>query len=176
MVDEEIQATKGYQAIQRGGPVPRQDQLAVVRVNGATTKLGMPVTHNGETFPDVAPAITTDGNFAGIALDVQNLLSITNIDPDWDHDDVIPDNQEIILAKKGSDLEVALRLEALAGPVAVAKGDKVALGIEAGKVRKWTYADAAEATDTSSEVIGTVQEANAGSATDDVIIIVRLDV
>ncbi len=176
MADETMQGTKGYQSMHRAGPVPRQDQLAVVRVNGSATKLGMPVTHNGETFPDIAPAITTDISWAGIAYDVQNLKAILDIDPDWDLDDVVPDNQQLIIAKKGSDMIVPLFLEAIAGPIAIAKNEFIAIGIEAGKARKWTYADAAAATDSFNEVLGTAYEANAGSTADDKIILVRLDV
>ncbi len=175
MADETIQADKGYQTIWRGGPVPRQDQIADVIINGSTTKLGMVVTHNGETFPDVAPAITTDISWAGVALDIQNLQEIQKVDPDWDLDDVVPDNQQLIIAKRNSELIVALFLEAIAGPIAVAKGDLVAIGAEAGKVRKWTYTDAAAATDSFLEVIGTVHEADPGHATEDHIILVRLD-
>lgn len=176
MADEAIQADKGYQTIWRGGPVPRQDQLAVVNAVGADIKLGMCVTHNGETYPAAAPAITTDISWAGVAMDIQNLASVLAAVPAWDLDDVIPIAQEFIIAKKGSELIVAMFLEALAGPVAVAKGDLIAIGIEAGKVRKFTYADAAAATDSFLEVIGTVMEANAGSTADDHIILVRLDV
>ena len=176
MADEAIQADKGWQSIVRGGPVPRQDQLAIVRINGSTTKAGLVVTHNGETYPDVAPAVTTDISWAGIAYEPQNLLTVLNVDPDWDLDDVIPDNQELLIAKKGSELVVALFLQAIAGPIAVAKGDFVAMASEAGKVRKWTYTDATAATDSFLEVIGTVIEANAGDTVDDKVILVRLDV
>lgn len=175
MADETIQGTKGWQAVQRGGPVPRQDQLSVVRVNGTTTTLGMVVTHTGETFPDVAPAVTTDRQFAGVVLDVQNLKSILDLDPDWDMDDTIPDNQQIIIAKRGSGLVVAMILTALAGPVALVKGDRVALSAGVGQVRKHLYVDATEATDTMGEVVGSIQEATAGDTGDDLIILVRLD-
>lgn len=175
ILDETMQGTKKFQSMWRAGPVPRQDQLAVVRVNGSGTKLGMPVTHNGETYPDIAPAITTDISVAGIAYDVQNLLSVLNAVPAWDLDEVVPDNQELIIAKLGSDLVVPVFLEALAGPVAVAKNDLIAVGIEAGKVRKWTYADTAAATDSSLEILGTSYGAHAGHTTEDRIILLRLD-
>lgn len=174
--DEAIQVDKGYQSIQRGGPVPRQDQISDVRVNGSATKLGMAVTHFGETYPDIAPAVTTDLSFAGIALDIQNLAEIQKVDPDWDLDDVVPDNQQLIIAKKGSALLVAVFLEVTAGPVAVVKGDFLALGTEAGKLRKFLYTDAAAATDSFREVVGTVVEADAGSTSDDHVVIMRLDV
>lgn len=174
--DDTMQAGKGFQAIIRGGDnPPAQHNLAIVKVVGATTKMGMVVTHNGETFPFVAPAITTDISWVGVALEPQNLLSVLNVDPDWDLDDVLPINQQLVIAKRGSGLVVALFLEAIAGPIAVAKGDLVAIGTEAGKVRKWTYTDAAAATDSFLEVVGTVMEANAGSAADDKAIFVRLD-
>ena len=175
MADETMQGTKGFQTMHRAGPVPRQDQLAVVKAVGADIKLGMVVTHNGETFPEAAPAITTDISWAGVAYDVQNIKSVLDVDPDWDLDDVIPITQQFIIAKKGSDMIVPLFLEAIAGPIAIAKGDIIAIGIEAGKVRKWTYTDAAAATDSFLEVVGSAYEANAGSTADDKIILVRLD-
>ena len=175
MADETLQGTHSFQTSWRGGKVPLNSEIANVRVNGSTTKIGMPVTNAGETYPDVAPAITTDRHFLGVVNAVQNLTSVLAVDPDWDMDDVVPDNQEIEVYKKGCGAVMAMILEALAGPVALVKGDRVALGIEAGKVRKYLYTAATEATESLVEVVGTIMEASAGSAADDLVILVELD-
>lgn len=176
MTDESLQGTHSFQSSWRGGKVPLNSEIANVRTVGSATKVGMPVTHNGETYPYAAPAITTDRQFLGVVNTVQNLVSILAADPDWDLDDVIPADQEIEVYKKGCGAVMAMILEALdsGGAVAMVKGDKVALGVEAGKVRKLVYADATDATDTLSEVVGEIYEATAGDTTDDLVILVEL--
>ena len=175
MADETLQGTHSFQTSWRGGKVPLNSEIAIVRVNGSTTKIGMPVTQAGETYPDVAPSITTDRHFLGVVNAVQNLKSVLAVDPDWDMDDVVPDNQEIEVYKKGCGAVMAMFLEALAGPVALVKGDRIAIGIETGKVRKYLYTAATEATESLVEVIGTCYEAIAGDTGDDLIVLVELD-
>ena len=175
MADNTIKGTRSFLKLVQGGNNPLDDDMTSVVVNGATTKVGHVVTHNGETLPDAALAITTDGRPLGVVQEPSYMANVLAADPDWDIDTVLPDNTRIRVNRLGSGSIVPLFLEAKAGPVAVVKGDLIAVGTEAGKVRKYVYTDAVAATDSLLEVIGTAEESSAGSATDDLILLVRLN-
>ena len=175
MADETIRGTRGWQDADRGGPKLHQSQKINLRVVGTTTKVGMFVTHTGETEPDAAPAITTDGRPIAYVAKPATLQNVLLSDPDWNIDAVLPDNEYFEGWRLGCGKVVPVHLEATAGPVAVVKGDLLAVGTEAGKVRKFVYADATAATDSLLEVVGTVHEADAGHATDDHVILMVLD-
>ncbi len=185
-MSESLQGTHGFQSSWRGGKVPLNSEIAIVRVNGGTTKIGFAVSHTGETYPDVAPAITTDRQVLGVVNAVQNLTTVLKgraqapvvvADPNWDMDDVIKDNNEVEVYKLGCGAVMAMLLENKAGPVAMVKGDYIAIGADdAGKVRKYLYSDTSEATDSMVEVIGRCYEAIAGDTTNDLVVLVELNV
>jgi len=172
MADETISGVLGAAAeIMQGGQQVTEDDYIIRRINGSTSKPGFLMTESGEAAFDVAPAITTDVVQSGVLSHPAEVLTTV-----WDIDTVIPDNKLAKLVKLGSNKVVPMFLEALAGPIALEYGDLIAVGIEAGKVRKFIYADAAAATDSGAEIIGTFEEdAEPGSAADDHIILVRLN-
>lgn len=174
MADVKLQADHGFQTSWRGGKVPLNSEIANVRTNGSAIKIGHVVTHTGETYPDVAPAVTTDRRALGVVNAVQNLVSVLADTPDWDMDDAVPDNMEIEVYKLGCGAVMAMIFEDEA--VSLVKGDLVALSGEGGVVRQHLYTDSTEATDTMVEVIGTCYEAFSGDATDDKMILVELNV
>jgi len=175
MADETIKGTRRYLKLHQGGSPPDPNKQFNATINGATATIGHVVTRVGETEPDVALAITTDGRPAGVIIEPSRLSEVLAVDPDWNIDTVLPDNTRLLCTELGSDEIVPLFLEAKAGPVPVVKGDLIALGTEAGKVRKLVYADATAATDSLIEVVGTAAEADAGSVTDDHVLLVRLN-
>jgi hypothetical protein len=174
MADNTLYGTRGFLHGKQGGPVLNTHTMLTRRINGSTAKVGHVVTSTGETQPDVALAITTDEKALGVIVYPTEIEDVLQSDPDWNIDTAIPDNKDIDIAKLGSGAIVACFLEAAAGPIPVERGDKIAIGTEAGKVRKFAYTDAASETDTLEEVIGYAHEASDGHATDDLIILVEL--
>ena len=103
------------------------------------------------------------------------MAEILRNDPDWDIDTVLPDAMVAVETfKKGCGAVVPMHLQATAGPIALEKGDKVVLASGGGKVAKYAYTDAAVATDTLIEVVGEIEEETAGSAADDLVVLVRM--
>lgn len=178
MADNTIYGTRGWLSVDQGGPLLHEsEKMNAVGDNTETAcKVGQFVTHVDETLPDVAPAITTDGRPVGYLARPADMGAVLNADPDWYIDTALPDNTDLELYKLGSGKIVPCFLEAAAGPIAVVKGDLIAVGTEAGKVRKFAYTDATAATDSLLEVVGHAAESSAGHATDDLILLVRLDV
>ena len=172
MADETITGVLGAAAeILQGGQQIADDDYIIRRINGSGSKPGMLMTEEGESAYDVAPGITTDTVYSGVLSHPAEVLTTA-----WDIDTVIPDNKLAKLVRLGSNKVVPMFLEATAGPVALEFGDLLAAGTEAGKVRSFIYADAAAATDSSLEIIGTFEEdADAGSTSDDHVILVRLN-
>ena len=172
MADETTSGVLGAAAeILQGGQQVADDDYIIRRINGSASIPGMLMTEEGESAYDVAPAVTTDTVYSGVLSHPAEVLTTA-----WDIDTVIPDNKLAKLVRLGSKKIVAMLLEATAGPVALEFGDLIAAGTEAGKVRSFIYADATAATDSFLEVIGTfVGDAHAGHATEDRIILVRLD-
>jgi hypothetical protein len=143
-------------------------EVVTIKAGVSTAKVGHFVTGNGETAPNVDLAVTTDGTFRGI------IVRPVTIPDSWDIDTAFAAGTDVVILKPtGGRCVVAGFLEATAGPVPVVPGDKLALGTGAGKVRKWSYADAAMATDTLSEVVGTAAESDGGSAADDHVILIN---
>lgn len=175
MADQSL-STRGYYQWQQGGKPLGPNDLVEARTNGTDIKIGHIVTHTGETLPDVDLAITTDGRPLGVVVGPVNLKTVLDSDPDWNPDTALPDNTKIWVAKLGCGAIGPVHLEATAGPLAVVKGTTMlAVGTEAGKVRNFAYTDATAATDSLIEVVGTAHESSAGSATDDLVILMRLD-
>ena len=146
-------------------------EVMTLSVGAATTTAGMVVTCGSETYPAVDQAVTTDACFWGV------VLKPVNPDEDYDLDDTIADGTSVYVLKAhgvAGRVCVLLRLEATAGPVAQVPGEYAALGTEGGKIRKLVYADATDATDTLSEVVGVFGQADAGDATNDTMIRVWL--
>lgn len=176
MADETMNGTHGFRDIIRGGAVerllPSDYDILTLSVGGNTAKAGHIVTIAGETYPACDLAITTDEHAYGIILAPVYPDNITN----YDIDTAITDGELVRVLKVGYGrklgVQVAVFLEATAGPLAVVPGTKVVIGTEAGKVRKYVYGDAASETDTLEELVGTAAEADAGSAADDHILII----
>ena len=173
MADEEL-SDRGYLRSKQGGPTLESHHKMTRRVNGATHQVGYVVSLAGETPPDLALGITTLEHAIGVIDYPTDIEAVLQEDPNWTADDVIPDNADVEVIKLGSGAIMALKLEATAGPVAVAQGDKIVMGTEAGKVRRFLYTDAASETDTLEELVGYAAEAHAGHATEDRQLLVEL--
>ena len=161
--------------IRKGTPRPEDLDILTLSVGGNTAKAGHIVTINGETYPACDLAITTDTEAYGIILEPVYPDNIS----DYDLDTAITDGELVRVLKlkpggTGRGLQVAVFLEAAAGPIALVPGDQVAIGTEAGKARKFVYTNATEATDAPTEVIGVAAQAHAGHATDDKILIIEV--
>ena len=176
MADQTMKADLGFlSVIRKGVPRPEDLDILTLSVGGNTAKAGHVVTINGETYPNCDLAITTDTEAYGIILEPVYPDNISN----YDLDTAITDGELVRVLKvypggSSRGIQVAVFLEAKAGPVALVPGDQVAIGTEAGKVRKFLYTNATEATDTQTEVIGKAAQAHAGDATNDKILIIEV--
>ena len=177
MADNKLLASRGFLTTLQGGKIPHESERGEGQILSgvSTAKLGMFVTRNGETAPNLALAIATDGPQWEYLANVLNMAQLLRSDPNWTIDDALPDATiKVQTFKKGCGAVVPTFLEALAGPVAIEIDDIMVLGIQAGMVQKYIYTDAAVATDTLSEKVGQAAEASAGSAADDLILLIRL--
>lgn len=175
MADETMGVTHGFRSIIRGGNV---DQLRgndfdvlTLSVGGNTAQVGDVVTIAGETYPACDLAVTTDEHAYGIITSPLFPDNMTN----WTIDTAITDGElvNVIKLNRSLGVQVAVNLEAIAGPIAVLPGQKAVIGTtNAGHVRLWAYTDAASETDTLEEFVGTFDEIDAGSAADDHIVII----
>jgi len=171
MADETMYGDHGFLSIVRGGSehIRQSDIIVRTLVAGSdTVKAGMALSGDGMGANTADHAITTDKAFLGICLG-----PVSPADT-YDLDDVITDGTLVkILKPCGLRTKVAVFYEAVAGPIALVEGDKIAVGTEAGKVRKFVYADATAATDSFDEFIGTSAEVDAGSTDTDHVIVIN---
>lgn len=170
MADETLYADLGQLEVIAEAPrgIPANAIVSrTLSVGGNTATAGMVATGHGETYPAIDLAITTDVHADYVILKPVTPSNMTN----YTLDSTITDAEDVwcldLNKCKGLDIEVYLRLEAAAGPIAIEIGDDIAIGTEAGKVRKFVYADATAATDSFIERVGKALEVDAGSATDD---------
>jgi len=177
MADETLRGTKGFEHVNQGGRGPHESEQGQgkLKTGISTAKIGHFVTRKGAVEPFYELAVTTDGSNWEYLADIALLEEVLRLDPDWNIDTALPDALiQIRTYRKGSGAVVPVNLQALAGPIAIIKGDALALASEGGKVRKWLYTDAVDATDTQSEVIGYAEEGSAGDTSDDLVILARL--
>lgn len=165
----------GFINIIRGNQFLIKDPSACIvtrllSVGSDIAKAGMVVSTVGEAANAVDLAITTDEHALGL------ILGPTLPGDDYDLDDVILDTLEIEILLFGTcpGVLVAIFLEVTAGPIAVVDGDKLWLGTEAGKVRRFLYGDGSSESDTLEEVYLTCAEKDAGSTADDHVVIARM--
>lgn len=174
MADETLYGTRGFlKLVQGGGANIRNEDYEWHTINSSAAVIGNIVTRSGETAPAVGLCKTGDTPY-GIIDSVDPALSNSSY---TSIDSTIPSGTKVKILKfrnRAIGSTIPMFLEAAAGPIAVSKDDLIALGTEDGKIRKWSYTDAAASTDTLSEVIGKAVEANAGSATDDHILLVMI--
>lgn len=175
--NETIRGTRDYEDALQGGKIPHESERGAATIKAAltTVQVGMFVSRVGETEPEVDLAVATDMEGAEYVYQPANLPQVLRGDPDWNIDTAFAAGIKLETFLLGCGAIVPVILEGLAGPVAVVKGDIAVLGLTAGKVRKWAYTDASEQLDTLVERVGTFMESDAGHATEDRILLVRLD-
>lgn len=172
MASETMYGTHGFLDIIRKGRhllTPDNFETCILSVGGDTAKAGMIMTQKGESENYVDQAGTGDNPY-GI------LCRPSRPADTYDLDDAIVDATEVLILKLPlpPGVEVAVFYEHKAGPVAVEDGYPAALGSAAsGMVCLWAYTDAAAATDTLVEKVGTFAQVHAGHATEERIVCIK---
>lgn len=176
MADNKLFADRGFLHTLQGGKIPHESERSQGTIlSGVTTaKLGMFLSRNGETAPNLAIAVATDGSQWEYLYDILNMGQLLRVDPNWTIDDVIPDSEIWVQTlKKGCGAVVPCFLQSESGPIAIEVDDLMELAAD-GTIAKFVYTDGAVATDTLSEIVGQAAEASTGSTSDDLILLVRL--
>lgn len=165
-----------YESVNQGGLIPKESQqgLATIKAAVTTIKVGHFVSRKGETEPEVDIANIGDGSQVEYVASPASLTELLIIDPNWDLDTAFAAATKLFTYKLGCGAIVPVFLAGVAGPVAVEKGDTAVLAAN-GEVALYAYTDAAVATDTLIERVGTFEESDAGHATERRVLLLRLD-
>ena len=174
-----MKATRGYASILRS---PRSEindiHFATVKlsVGGDTATAGRVLTRDGETQASTNEAQLVDLCAAGERPFGILIEPIIRPAENWDLDDALADGTLVRMLKCPipHGVTVALFLDGQAGPIAVVLDDRVCPGAVGGiQPLSAYYTDAAYLTDTVALHIGYADEADAGHATEDRVVLVR---